>query len=303
MHWTQQQRFSSVRPSVISGHELSRTIYIDGNYVAEQEAKVSVFDRGFLFGDGIYEVTAVIEGKLIDNDLHLARLERSLKEISIPLPLPLDQIVEVQQQLRDRNGLVEGVVYLQVTRGAADRDFGFADDMKPSFVAFTQAKNLVNANSVKNGVAVDIVPDNRWARRDIKTVMLLGQVLAKKSAKAKGFHEAWLVEDGFVTEGASSTAFILTKDNVLVTRPNSHSVLPGCTKRAVMKIAEEERLQIEERLFTVEEALEAREAFLTSASSLITPVVRIADRIIGDGKPGPLTTRLQTIYLELALTN
>jgi D-alanine transaminase len=282
---------------------LSRTIYIDGNYVAEQEAKVSVFDRGFLFGDGIYEVTAVIEGKLIDNDLHLARLERSLKEISIPLPLPLDQIVEVQQQLRDRNGLVEGVVYLQVTRGAADRDFGFADDMKPSFVAFTQAKNLVNANSVKNGVAVDIVPDNRWARRDIKTVMLLGQVLAKKSAKAKGFHEAWLVEDGFVTEGASSTAFILTKDNVLVTRPNSHSVLPGCTKRAVMKIAEEERLQIEERLFTVEEALEAREAFLTSASSLITPVVGIADRIIGDGKPGPLTTRLQTIYLELALTN
>lgn len=282
---------------------MSRTIYIDGNYVAEQDAKVSVFDRGFLFGDGIYEVTAVIDGKLIDNDLHLARLERSLKEISIPLPLPLDEIVEVQQQLRDRNGLVEGVVYLQVTRGAADRDFGFADDIKPSFVAFTQAKNLVNANSVKNGVAVDIVPDNRWARRDIKTVMLLGQVLAKKSAKAKGFHEAWLVEDGFVTEGASSTAFILTSDNVLVTRPNSHSVLPGCTKRAVMKIAEEEKLRIEERLFTVGEALEAREAFLTSASSLITPVVRIADRTIGDGKPGPVTTRLQAIYLELALTN
>lgn len=282
---------------------MSRTIYIDGNYVAEQDAKVSVFDRGFLFGDGIYEVTAVIDGKLIDNDLHLARLERSLNEISIPLPLPLDEIVEVQQQLRDRNGLVEGVVYLQVTRGAADRDFGFADDIKPSFVAFTQAKNLVNANSVKNGVAVDIVPDNRWARRDIKTVMLLGQVLAKKSAKAKGFHEAWLVEDGFVTEGASSTAFILTRDNVLVTRPNSHSVLPGCTKRAVMKIAEEEKLRIEERLFTVGEALEAREAFLTSASSLITPVVRIADRTIGDGKPGPVTTRLQAIYLELALTN
>lgn len=303
MHWTQQERFSSVRQQQSPGHELSRTIYIDGNYVAEQDAKVSVFDRGFLFGDGIYEVTAVIDGKLIDNDLHLARLERSLKEISIPLPLPLDEIVEVQQQLRDRNGLVEGVVYLQVTRGAADRDFGFADDIKPSFVAFTQAKNLVNANSVKNGVAVDIVPDNRWARRDIKTVMLLGQVLAKKSAKAKGFHEAWLVEDGFVTEGASSTAFILTSDNVLVTRPNSHSVLPGCTKRAVMKIAGEEKLRIEERLFTVAEALEAREAFLTSASSLITPVVRIADRTIGDGKPGPVTTRLQAIYLELALTN
>lgn len=279
---------------------MTRTIYINGEYVAEDEAKVSVFDRGFLFGDGIYEVTAVIDGKLVDNELHLARLERSLKEISIPMPLPVSDIVKVQQELRERNGLTEGVIYLQVTRGEADRDFGYAADMKPNFIAFTQNKNLVNANSVKNGVAVDVVPDNRWARRDIKTVMLLGQVLAKKTVKANGFHEAWLVEDGFVTEGASSTAFILTRDNVIVTRPNSHSVLPGCTKRAVMKIAEEENLKLEERLFTVEEAVEAQEAFLTSASSLVTPVIRIGDRTISDGKPGPVTRRLQAIYLEMA---
>ncbi len=279
---------------------MNRTIYLNGDFVAENEAKISIFDRGFLFGDGIYEVTAVIDGKLVDNDLHLSRLERSLTELSIPLPLSTEEIVDVQRELIARNSLNEGVVYLQVTRGVADRDFGFADDMKPSFVAFTQAKNLVNANSVRNGVAVDIAPDTRWARRDIKTVMLLAQVLAKKAAKAKGFHETWLVEDGFVTEGASSTAFILTRDDVIVTRPNSHSVLPGCTRRAVMKIAEEQKLRIEERLFTVEEAQQAKEAFLTSASSLITPVIRIGDHVIGDGTPGPITRRLQTIYLELA---
>lgn len=290
----------SVKCLEFSGCELSRTIYINGDYVAEAEAKVSVFDRGFLFADGIYEVTAVIDGRLIDNDLHLSRLERSLKEISIPLPLSKEEIVDLQRELIARNSLQEGVVYLQVTRGAADRDFGFADDMKPSFIAFTQAKNLVNANSVRNGVAVDIAPDTRWARRDIKTVMLLAQVLAKKAAKAKGFHEAWLVEDGFVTEGASSTAFILTKDDVIVTRPNSQAILPGCTRRAVMKMAEEQKLRVDERLFTVEEALEAKEAFLTSASSLVTPVIRIGDHVIGDGTPGPVTKRLQTIYLELA---
>jgi D-alanine transaminase len=300
MHWTKQGGFFSVICQKFSGPELNRIVYINGDYVSENEANISVFDRGFLFGDGIYEVSAVIDGKLVDNDLHLSRLERSLNEISIPLPLSKEEILKVQRELIARNSLAEGVVYMQVTRGAADRDFGFADNMKPTFIAFTQVKNLVNANSVKNGVAVDIAPDTRWARRDIKTVMLLAQVLAKKAAKAKGFHETWLVEDGFVTEGASSTAFILTKDDVIVTRPNSHAVLPGCTKRAVMKIAEEQKLRVEERLFTVEEALEAKEAFLTSASSLVTPVIRIGDHVIGDGTPGPLTKRLQTIYLELA---
>lgn len=282
---------------------LTRTIYVNGQYVAESEARLSVFDRGFLFADGIYEVSAVIDGRLIDNDLHLARLERSLAEISIPMPMTKDEIVEVQTQLMIRNELREGVVYLQVTRGTAERDFGYPKDLTPTFVAFTQAKSLRNAPSFLNGVAVDIVPDIRWGRRDIKSIMLLAQVMAKTSARENGFHEAWLTEDGYVTEGASSTAFILNKANVLITRPNSQSVLPGCTRQAILRIAEEQGLGIEERLFTVEEAFDAKEAFLTSASSLVTPVIKIAAHIIGNGKPGPVTTRLQTIYLDLARTS
>ena len=282
---------------------MTRTIYVNGQYVAESEARLSVFDRGFLFADGIYEVSAVIDGRLIDNDLHLARLERSLAEISIPMPMTKDEIVEVQTQLMIRNELREGVVYLQVTRGTAERDFGYPKDLTPTFVAFTQAKSLRNAPSFLNGVAVDIVPDIRWGRRDIKSIMLLAQVMAKTSARENGFHEAWLAEDGYVTEGASSTAFILSKANVLITRPNSQSVLPGCTRQAILRIAEEQGLGIEERLFTVEEAFDAKEAFLTSASSLVTPVIKIAAHIIGNGKPGPVTTRLQTIYLDLARTS
>ena len=282
---------------------MTRTIYVNGQYVAESEARLSVFDRGFLFADGIYEVSAVIDGRLIDNDLHLARLERSLAEISIPMPMTKDEIVEVQTQLMIRNELREGVVYLQVTRGTAERDFGYPKDLTPTFVAFTQAKSLRNAPSFLNGVAVDIVPDIRWGRRDIKSIMLLAQVMAKTSARENGFHEAWLTEDGYVTEGASSTAFILNKANVLITRPNSQSVLPGCTRQAILRIAEEQGLGIEERLFTVEEAFDAKEAFLTSASSLVTPVIKIAAHIIGNGKPGPVTTRLQTIYLDLARTS
>jgi D-alanine transaminase len=282
---------------------LTRTIYVNGEYVDESEAKLSVFDRGFLFADGIYEVSAVIDGRLIDNDLHLTRLERSLGEISIPMPMTKAEILEVQCQLVVRNELSEGIVYLQVTRGTAERDFGIPPGLKPNFVAFTQEKNLRNAPSVVNGVAVDIVPDIRWGRRDIKSIMLLAQVLAKATAKNNDFHEAWLTEDGYVTEGASSTAFIIDKNNVLITRPNSQSVLPGCTRQAILRIAEEQGLGIEERLFTVGEAFDAKEAFLTSASSLVTPVIRIAARTIGNGKPGPVTTRLQTIYLDLARTS
>lgn len=281
---------------------MARVIYLNGAFVDESEAKVSVFDRGFLFGDGIYEVSAVIDGRLVDNELHLARLERSVKEIDIALPVSLEEIRKAQIELIRRNTLHEGVVYMQVTRGEADRDFVYASDIKPNLVMFTQVKNLANAPSVVNGVRVDVTPDTRWARRDIKTVMLLAQVLAKKQAKSKGYHEVWLVEDGFVTEGASSTAFIISHDNVLVARPNSNAILPGCTRRAVLKIADEQNLKVEERLFTVDEAKAAKEAFLTSASSFVTPIIGIQDHTIGDGKPGPYTRRLQEIYMDLART-
>jgi len=282
---------------------VAREVYVEGRFVSEDEAKISVFDRGLLFGDSIYEVTAVIGGRLIDNDLHLARLERSLGELEIPMPLAPEAIVEVQTQLIARNRLQEGVIYLQISRGIADRNFGYAGDIKPTFFAFSQAKDLRNAVAVRDGIRVAIVDDQRWARRDIKTTMLLAQVQAKHVAAQRGCKEAWLVEDGFVTEGASSTAYIVTADNRIVTRANSRAILPGCTRRAVIKVADQLNLVVDQSHFTVEEARNAREAFLTSASSLVTPVIEIAGHAIGDGKPGPVTRLLQKTYLDLALGN
>ncbi|WP_175995402.1 D-amino-acid transaminase [Burkholderia vietnamiensis] len=280
---------------------MTRHIYLNDRFVPETEALISVFDRGFLFGDGVYEVSAVIGRRLVDNELHLARLEYSLGEIGIPMPLEREAIAGIQAELVRRNRTEEGVVYLQVTRGVAERDFAYAPELVPTFVAFTQQRPVASAVSVREGVAVGIEPEQRWGRRDIKSVMLLAQVLAKRAVRARGFQEAWLVEDGYVTEGASSTAYIVGTDGVLVSRPNSHSVLPGCTKAAILQIASEAGLRVDERLFTVEEAQVAREVFLTSASSIVTPVVRVEDATIGNGRPGELTMRLQQIYLELAM--
>ncbi|MEO3433635.1 D-amino-acid transaminase [Inquilinus sp. CAU 1745] len=278
-------------------------VYVGDRFVAEDEATLSIFDRGLLFGDSIYEVTAVIGGRMIDNDLHLARLAQSLGELGIRMPLPREAIVGVQMELIARNRLDEGVVYLQVTRGVADRNFAYADDLEPTFFAFSQAKNLLNAASVRDGVRIAVVDDQRWARRDIKTTMLLAQVQAKRIAAERGCQEAWMVEDGLVTEGASSTAYIVTADGRIVTRPNSRAILPGCTRRAVLAVAKRLDLVIEESPFTVEEAVNAQEAFLTSASSLVTPVIEISGRAIGDGKPGSVTRLLQRTYLDLALSN
>ncbi len=280
-----------------------RQVYIDGAFVGEDEARISIFDRGLLFGDSIYEVSAVIAGRLLDNDSHLARLERSLREIDIEMPLPAERIREVQHELVARNRLDQGVVYLQVTRGAADRDFGYADDIRPCLFAFTQSKNITDSPSIRDGIRVATVPDMRWARRDIKTTMLLPQVLAKREAKARGCREAWLVEDGYVTEGASSSAFIVGPDGAIVTRPRSHAILPGCTRGILLDGAAAHGIAVVERPFTVEEALSAREVFLTSASSLVTPVIAIDDRPIGAGTPGAVTRRLQALYLELAQTS
>ena len=276
--------------------------YVNGAFVPLSEAKVSVLDRGFLFADGIYEVAAVLDGKLIDSASHLARLARSVGEIGLSLPESLARIEELQKELVARNTLDQGMVYLQVTRGAdTSRDFPFPKgDVKPTLVMFVTAKNIVDAPSAKSGIAVITVPDIRWERRDIKSVALLAQVLAKQAAAAAGAAEAWMVEDGHVTEGGSSSAFILTKDDVIVTRPNSNAILPGCTRKAVVKLAEERQLKVEERLFTVDEALAAKEAFITSASSFVQPVVTIDGKPVGDGKVGPVATRLREIYVDFA---
>ena len=280
---------------------LNPIAYVNGDFVPLSEAKVSVLDRGFLFADGIYEVSAVLEGKLVDNDSHLARLERSVGEIKLPLPETIARIKEIQRELITRNELRDGLVYIQVTRGAdVGRDFAFPKGVKPTLMMFTSVKDIVNAAAAKTGIGVITVPDIRWERRDIKSVALLAQVLAKQAAAEAGAGEAWMIEDGKVTEGGSSSAFILTRDDVLVTRENSSSILPGCTRKAVVKLAEERQLRVEERAFTIEEALKAKEAFITSASSFVQPVVKIDGKTVADGKPGPMAQRLREIYIDFA---
>lgn len=274
--------------------------YLNGQFLPLEDARISPLDRGFLFADGIYEVAAVIDGKLVDSASHLARLERSADEIGIRLPLSLDAIEEVQKELVARNALTEGLVYLQLTRGAeATRDFIPAADTQPTLFLFAQAKPFLDVPAVQNGISVATMPDLRWKRRDIKSVGLLAQAMAKQAAKALGAQEAWMVEDGFVTEGASSTAFIVT-DEGIVTRPYSQAVLAGCTGAALTALAEESGLAVIRRPFTVAEALAAREAFITSASTLCQSVVRIDGQTIGEGTPGPIAMRLRALYIEFA---
>jgi D-alanine transaminase len=280
---------------------LEQIAYVNGSYVPLSEAKVSILDRGFLFADGIYEVAAVLDGKLIDNASHLARLERSVGEIELALPVTVAQIEEIQRELIKRNNLVNGMVYLEVTRGAdTGRDFAFPKGVTPTLVMFTSVKDIINAPSAKTGIGVITVPDLRWTRRDIKSVALLAQVLAKQAAAVDSAGEAWMVEDGKVTEGGSSSCFILTQDDVIVTRQNGSEILPGCTRKAVVALAEERQLRVEERAFTIEEALAAKEAFVTSATVFVQAVVTIDGKKVGNGRPGPMTDRLREIYVEFA---
>jgi D-alanine transaminase len=280
---------------------LDSIAYVNGAFVPLSEAKVSILDRGFLFADGIYEVSAVLDGKLVDNASHLARLERSVGEISLALPESIERIIEIQKELVARNKLDAGLVYLEVTRGAdKGRDFAFPKGVTPTLIMFTSVKDIVNAESARTGIGVITVPDIRWSRRDIKSVALLAQVLAKQAAAAAGAGEAWMIEDGKVTEGGSSSAFILTQDDVIVTRQNGSEILPGCTRKAVVKLAEERQLRVEERAFSVDEALKAKEAFITSASSFVQAVVTIDGKRVASGKPGPMTNRLREIYIDFA---
>src|SRR5262249_388553 len=280
---------------------LDSIAYVNGSFVPLSAAKVSILDRGFLFAYGIYALSAVLDCKLVDNASHLARLERSVGEISLSLPESVDRIIEIQKELIARNKLENGLVYIEVTRGAdKGRDFAFPKGVKPTMIMFTSVKDIVNAESAKKGIAVITVPDIRWTRRDIKSVALLAQVLAKQAAAEAGAGEAWMIEDGKVTEGGSSSAFILTQDDVIVTRQNGNEILAGCTRKAVVKLAEERQLRVEERPFSVEEALRAKEAFITSASLFVQPVVSIDGKSVANGKPGPMATRLREIYVDFA---
>ena len=281
---------------------MTRQVFWNGRFVQEDEARIPVMDRGLLFGDAIYEVTAMVEGRPIDNDLHLARLARSLEQLRIALPMPMTQIKAMQRDLVARQGMTDGTIYLQVSRGAEERNFLPSTDMKPNFLAFLQPKTLTANPALKAGVSVALLPDPRWARRDIKTVMLLGQVMLKQQAREEGFDDVWMHEDGCVTEGGSSTAFAVTRDGTLVTRPNSPAILPGCTRQRVLDIAIREGIPVDERPIALCEIDDLAEAFLTSASSLVQPVVQIGRTKIADAMMGPVTRRLQQLYLEFALS-
>lgn len=278
---------------------MSRIVYVNGAFVPEESAVISVFDRGFIFGDGIYEVVTVIGGKLVDSKAHLARLRRSAQEIDLPLIWSDADIIAIHHELVARNAMNEGTVYLQVTRGAADRDFAPPPAMTPSLVMFTQARPVVETAVSGTGMKVATFPDLRWERRDIKSVNLLAPVLARQFARAAGAHEAWLVEGEVVTEGATSTAWIV-KGKTLISRALSHKVLPGITRQSVLTLLASSDLRLEERTFTVSEAFDADEAFATSAGHLVQAIISVDDHPIGNAKPGPIATKLRQIYLEMA---
>ncbi|WP_422030200.1 D-amino-acid transaminase [Roseovarius sp.] len=283
---------------------MTRTVYVNGEYLPETEAKVSVFDRAFLMADGVYEVTSVLGGKLIDFDGHLKRLERSLNELDMQKPEAFDDLLEIHRELVRVNGIEDGLIYLQVTRGAAaDRDFAFPDpeEVKPTLVLFTQAKpGLADSPAAKTGLKVISIDDIRWGRRDIKTTQLLYPSMGKMMAKKAGCDDAWMIEDGKVTEGTSNNAYIV-KGNKIITRELSTDILHGITRAAVLRFAREAQMAVEERSFTIDEAKEADEAFITSASTFVMPVVEIDGASLGDGTPGRVSKRLREIYLEESL--
>jgi D-alanine transaminase len=282
---------------------MSRIAYVNGRYLPAPQASVNVEDRGYQFADGVYEVCEVRNGMLVDSPRHLARLQRSLRELRIAEPMPLAALVFVMCETVRRNRVSYGLVYLQITRGVARRDHAFpAHAVRPSIVV--TAKNLnfdKNQETAKKGIAVITTPENRWPRVDIKSVSLLPNVLAKQAARERGAYEAWFVDGaGFVTEGSSSNAWIVTGDGRVVTRPTDNGILSGITRAVLMNVLEALQLRLEERAFTVEESYTAAEAFVTSASQIVMPVVKIDDRMIGGGKPGSVASRLREEFHRFA---
>ena len=277
---------------------MTRIVYLNGDYMPDHEAKISIFDRAVNFGDAIYDVAGVLDGKLIDFEHHMQRYFNSLSKIAIESPLSKDDILQAFRHLVELNELDEGLVYMQVTRGVAERDFVWPEGIKPNVFMFTQPKMQEENEAGQKGIKLASVPDIRWARRDIKSVNLLGQVLAKQAAHEAGAYEALMVDgEGYVTE-CGSTSFFMVRGNEILTRPLSNDILPGVTRRAIIALCAANGLSLNETRFSLEEALAADEAFISGASSYVLPVVKIDDRELSGGKPGDLTLRLREIYLE-----
>ena len=276
---------------------MSRIVYVNGKYLPEEEASISIFDRGFLMADAVYEVTSVLDGKLLEFEGHLKRLKRSLSELDIPEPSVFNDLLEIHRKLVNDNQVEQGGVYLQVTRGVADRDFVYPKDVEPTLVVFTQSKDILGSPLVNSGMKVISIDDLRWGRRDIKTVQLLYPSMGKMMAKAADCDDAWMVEDGYVTEGTSNNAYIVV-GNKIITRELSNDILHGITRASVLRYAKEAQMIVEERSFSVDEVKSADEAFITSASTFVMPVVEFDGVLIGAGKPGNVSKRLREIYIE-----
>jgi D-alanine transaminase len=276
-----------------------RSIYLNGEYIPETEARVSVFDRGFLFSDSVYEVVSVLDGRLVDFEGHVRRLARSLGELGIKGAPDADAWLAICRELVERNAVDEGMIYWQVTRGApADRDFAFPPEGTiPTVLAFTQSRALASNPLADRGISVVTLPDLRWGRADIKTTQLLYASLMKNEAIARGADDAWMERDGVVTEGTAQNAHIITKNGVLLTHPLNREILHGITRAAVLPMVAQ---TVEERPFSVAEAEQAAEAFVSSASGFVMPVVRINGKVIGDGKPGSATIQLRKAYIDWA---
>lgn len=280
---------------------MSRIVYLNGEWLPEEEARVSIFDRGFMFADAIYEVTAIAQAKLLDFLGHVARLRRSLAALDIPMPVGEEELLALHREIARRNDVTEGLIYLQISRGAQDRDFLYSDDLTPTFVMFTQAKPLLCNPKWQTGLKMCTVPDGRWANRQIKTVQLLYSSQAKAQAHKDGFDDVLFVEDGLITEASSANFHIITKEGVLITRELSNALLHGITRASVLELAKGAGMKVEERAFSLDEALQAQEAFVSSASNFVTSVISLNHIPVGDGKPGPISQNLRDLYIKAQL--
>ena len=278
-----------------------RQVYINGEFKKEDEAKVSIFDRGLLFSDSVYEVTSVINSKLIDFKYHVKRLDHSMNELKFKTLIDHDEILAFHRKLIELNNLKEGMIYTQVTRGVVDRSFDMPKQaIKPTVLAFTQEKKILESDTAKNGIKVMTLEDMRWKRNDIKTTQLLYASMAKSEATAKGFDDAWMLRQGYVTEGSSNNAWIIRSKNIM-TRQSDNLILSGITRAVVLECAKKLNYEVITKNFTKVDAESADEAFMTSATGLITPVIKINSSQIGDGKPGNFTKSLRSEYIKRAL--
>lgn len=286
---------------------MNRIVFLNGKYIQEHEAKISIFDRGLLFSDSVYEVTAVIDNKLIDFPSHIERLKNSLKELNIMNNINYESLLKMHKELIKKNNFSyeEGLIYMQVSRGTIERDFLIKDkDIKPNIFAFTQEKKLTNINFKNSGLKIITKPDLRWQRKDIKTTQLLYATLIKTEAFKMGFDDAWLIDnDGFINEGTSNNAYIIDNNNNIITRDLSNKLLPGITRKTLLEVANKLKLSIIEKPFTVKEAIKSNEAFISSASTLIAPVINIDNQKIGQGNIGPITEILRETYIKISKNN